>query len=194
LRPVCQIFNNILFYPIAEKNAMDTFRNSGGQGYYCHPTENKKILIEPNSIGTSSLSNKPYQWFDFFFYRQESGQTTSNGISRVDVGSFYGIGKVEFTFDACVQIYTREAVSSDINPVAWQLVNSSSPECEDSNSGQGWAKITYKLSDEIFNHKEDVSDRTDIQLSIDAYTSKSKKTRPVSDWYFNGGVETDRIF
>ena len=70
LRPMCQIINNQIFYPIATKNEIDTLDAAGGKGIYCHPDTHKKELIAAKNINSTSLALDDL-WNDFFFYRPQ---------------------------------------------------------------------------------------------------------------------------
>ena len=191
LRPVCSILNSTVFYPVAEKKAMENFRNGGGKGFYCHPDQHIKLLVTPDQVDTSPFANDPYQWFDFFFVRQNSPARTEGNIRRVDAGSFYGIGKLEISFNACIKIYTREAIDSEVNPVEWQKISNEDSECAD-GTGDGWALINYSISDDIFNYRSSMTGRSDIVNLIENYTTKTKKESP--HWYFNGNVDSLKIY
>jgi hypothetical protein len=202
LRSECDITRNRSFSPISDLNTKNNLLSSGGYYSTCHPDSNDKLSASDSDVA-GTFNNLPSQkrdtWNEYFSYRKEGINTTSDGGRIQDAGNFYGIKKVRFYASGCIKFYIKQHSSL----TTWDSVPSNVPmlpEVSKATCGgeEGWSYYSFEVGDDILSHEAELSSSHPDKISLiplikDGLTDQTKLlSRP--DFMFNGTTDLFSVF
>lgn len=171
-KPVCNEIANTSFAPLAEAAAKQTAINSGGYYSICHPTENKKIIINSNQMSPQppyDLSDTFYGYFSYVPYNP----------SRNELGHLFGIKVIKFSMQGCMRVYAKQ--TTDTN---WQIKSKSSANCGiNPQDSQGWVYFYAEKQATVFDNLDQFNAVPNLKSILQSFSTRALLRTP--NFYFN---------